>query len=196
MSSPPSRIAELSVMIANHTKLIDEYLTSKKLPYLSFDAIDPMELPSRIEMSRKVVLQATQELNDLLQPPLGILQNLHHNLVVPLHLITRYEIAQKVPVDGEITFKDLAEQIGVNEKSLKQILRMGTAYRVFDEPRPGVLTHSPASRLIRDDKNIESWVSAGAEELWLAATRVVDAFGKWPDASALGETVSITLSFM
>jgi hypothetical protein len=67
---------------------VDKFITDKQLPHPSFDAKAPVELglPPDIERARCAVLQATQELNDLLQKPRDILLN-HH--VHPLELLTR-----------------------------------------------------------------------------------------------------------
>jgi len=77
--SSPSRIAELSAVVASHTKQIDDYLTENGLLQPSFDANGPvdLQLPPQLEQARAIVLQASQELNDLLQGPRDILFN-HH----------------------------------------------------------------------------------------------------------------------
>lgn len=77
MSRSPSRIAELSCTVAEHTQIIDQYLADNGLPYPSFDANGPVSLglPKNIEQSRAIVLEASQELNDLLQGPRDLLFN-------------------------------------------------------------------------------------------------------------------------
>jgi hypothetical protein len=78
-------IAELAATVAQHTQAIDTYLAENNLPYPSFDADGPADLglPPDLELSRAIVLQASQELNDLLQGPRELLFN-HH--VRPPHL--------------------------------------------------------------------------------------------------------------
>ena len=77
MSSRRSRIAELASTISTCTDRIDSYLTEKGLPHPSFDANGPADLglPPDLEQSRIVLLEASQELNDLLQGPKALLQN-------------------------------------------------------------------------------------------------------------------------
>jgi len=77
MSASPSRIAELAATVAQHTKKIDDYLTARNLPQPSFEADGPANvgLLPNIEASRIAVLQASQELNDLLQGPRDLLFN-------------------------------------------------------------------------------------------------------------------------
>jgi hypothetical protein len=79
MSSSRSKIADLATRVAIHTQKVDAYLAEKSLPQPSFDEDGPLDLglPADIEQSRIIVLQATQELNDLLKGPRDLLFE-HH----------------------------------------------------------------------------------------------------------------------
>ncbi|KHO11641.1 hypothetical protein MAA_10585 [Metarhizium robertsii ARSEF 23] len=153
MTSLQSLLAELANAVAVHTQRIDSYLREKALPHPSFAADSPVDpgLPPELEQSRLAVLEASQELNDLLQGPTDILFN-HH--LVPLKLISQFDVAKEIPANGEITFGDLAAKIGVDCAALTRTLRLGIAHRVFNEPHPGVITHSAVSKLIADDSRV------------------------------------------
>ena len=97
---------------------------------------------------------------------------LQHNQLLPLKFISRFDIAKKVPVDGEANFADLATTSAVDQSTLSRILRLGIAYRVFREPRPGVIAHSAASRVIAEDPDVADFVGANADEMWPAADKV------------------------
>lgn len=112
-------------------------------------------------------------------------------MLAPLKLISRHEIAKKVPVGGETTFKDLAASIGIDEGAITHILRMGIAYRLFQEPRPGVIAHSAASRQLAEDTRAAGWVAANVDEMWPAAEKLVEALEKWPEASEPNQTVCV-----
>jgi hypothetical protein len=77
MASSQSRIAELATTVAHHTQRVDNYLAERGLPCPSFEVDGPVDLalPPEIEESRTVVLQASQELNDLLQGPRNLIFN-------------------------------------------------------------------------------------------------------------------------
>ncbi|KAI0100071.1 putative O-methyltransferase [Nemania sp. FL0031] len=190
MSAPQSRIAELASIVASNTQQIDEYLAKNALPYPSFEPNSPTDLglPPNLERLRIAALEATQELNDLLQGPRDLLFNHHHNQLVYLKFISEFGIANHVPVDGEITYGDLAAKIRVDEAALSRILRMAIANRVFREPRPGVVSHSSVSRQIADDPNMADWVSSNVNEMWPSAERLVDALKKWPSAEEPNQT--------
>jgi len=113
-----------------------------------------------------------------------------HNFLVYLKLISHFDLAHKVPVDGDISFIDLAADIGINHTALARILRLGIANHVFKEPRPGVVAHSAASKQIADDPRVASWVGGNVDEMWPAAEKVVDALKKWPQAAEPNQTVS------
>lgn len=84
MTSAPSHIANLAAAIAENTLRIDRYLADSDSPYPSFDAHAPVDLhlPPELEQARATVLQATQELNDLLQGPRDLLFNHHVSCVL------------------------------------------------------------------------------------------------------------------
>jgi hypothetical protein len=77
LPSSQSRIAELATTISQHTRCVDDYLTENDSLHPSFHVDGPAELrlPSEIEQSRIIALQASQELNDLLQKPKDLLFN-------------------------------------------------------------------------------------------------------------------------
>lgn len=77
MASSQSRIAELAATVATHTDRVDSYLSKEGLPHPSFEANGPgdLKLPPEIEQSRSMVIEASQELNDLLQGPRNLLFN-------------------------------------------------------------------------------------------------------------------------
>ena len=100
-----------------------------------------------------------------------------------------------MPVDGEVSFADLAADVGIEHGALARVLRLGIAYRIFREPRPGVIAHSAASRQIADNSLVASWVGANVDEMWPAAEKVVDALTKWPEAAEANQTVRPCILF-
>lgn len=77
--SNTSRIAELSAIISTNTAKVDEYLKSHSLPSPSFGEDHPADLgipPDAVEIdnARNVALEASIELQDLLQGPASLLR--------------------------------------------------------------------------------------------------------------------------
>jgi hypothetical protein len=113
-----------------------------------------------------------------------------HNLLVYLKLISEYNIANKIPLDSEVAFKELATDIGIDEGAVTRILRLAIAHRIFCEPRPGFIAHSAASRQIADDACVADWVGTNVDEMWPAAQKLMDALKKWPQAAEPNQTAS------
>lgn len=105
-----------------------------------------------------------------------------------LKLIHHFDIANKVPASGGITYEDLASSIGVNCDALCRILRFGIAFRVFQEPQLGTIAHSAASRQIAKHGAVADWVGANVDDMWPAAQKVVDALVQWPSADEPNQT--------
>jgi len=82
--TPQTRIAELSTLISTHISKIDSWFIEHKVETPSFSAnySPDHNLPPEIEKSRSIVLNATQELNELLQGPRDHIFN--HTVRLPL----------------------------------------------------------------------------------------------------------------
>ena len=105
-------------------------------------------------------------------------------------MISRFDIASKIPLQGEISYTELAADVGIDHTALCRILRFGIAHRIFNEDRPGFISHSAASRQIKEDMRVADWVGANFDDMWPAAEKVVDALAKWPLAEEPTQTVS------
>ncbi|KAI0139471.1 putative O-methyltransferase [Hypoxylon sp. NC0597] len=185
-----THIVRLATTILTHTHIIDEHLAKSKLPYPSFEADGPVDLNylKNVEASRLKVIEATQELNDLLQGPKELVLNHQHNQLLHLRFISHFGIAKKVPLNGGMTFEDLANRICVEASVVRRILRFSIAHCIFREPRPGVIAHSAASRQIAENPAIADWVSVNVNELWPLAIKTVDALTKWRRADEPNQT--------
>lgn len=110
-------------------------------------------------------------------------------VVAYLELISRFDIASKVPIDGEVSFASLADMLGFNCAAVTSILRLGIAHRMFREPRRGFIAHSAVSRQLAVNTGIASWIRNGVDDMWPACQKIVDALIKWPRAEEPNQTV-------
>lgn len=81
-------------------------------------------------------------------------------------------MAQAFPVGGEATFLQISEKCGLNEVDVRRLLRHAMSYRVFCEPRKGVVAHTGASQLLAQDQELQAWLGACVEEMWPSALQV------------------------
>lgn len=78
---------------------------------------------------------------------------------------------------------------GLPEKNVRKVVRYAVAQKIFEEPRPGVIKHSAASRLLAENPDIHDYVATVSNELWQAAAQTCNALAKWPASEEPTETV-------
>lgn len=151
--------------------------------------------------SRGILIQAIRDLEKLALGPLDALNILvsnvhtsssthqpHNRLTTPpqpldvasTHAIARYNIAHHVP-DAGTTIPALASALPfADEEYLARVLRHAIANGLFQEPQPGLITHTRLSRLLRDDPDALAMVQFVTEDLWPVPLRMCDALDRWP----------------
>ena len=170
-----ARILELASQISKDTAKVNDYLVSQGLPQPSFGIDGPVNLSlesPEAEAARLDTIGASMELADLLQGPVACLRPAIN--ASSLEAIYRWNIPSKVPLDGgPISFSALAEECNMYEPNLRRILRYAILYhRVFQEPRPGFVTHSAASALLVKDPATFDALGMMYDESWQAFARV------------------------
>lgn len=91
--------------------------------------------------------------------------------MMSLNVIHRFGIANTFAPGEETTFTKIAEDTGLSQGVIKQVIRHSTTLRVFQETRKGVIVHTSRSALMRDSRraNHLSW---GVDEVVPAGLRV------------------------
>ncbi|KAL9594232.1 MAG: hypothetical protein Q9219_007149 [cf. Caloplaca sp. 3 TL-2023] len=186
-----SRIAELAATIVANTKQVDTHFANKGLQGPSFDPDGSAGavLDGEIAASRLALLNATDELHALMQGPADIITRQPFNSWISLQAIVRFGLATSFPEgQDEATFQQIAQISGLPEDQVRRILRHAMTFRIFQEPREGIVRHTAASKTIADDPSMRQWVGLISEELWPAATKAVHAFMKWPGSAEPNQT--------
>lgn len=70
-----------------------------------------------------------------------------------------------------MAFADIAEKSGVSENMIRRLLRHAMTMRVFQEPEPGMVAHTAASKLL-SIPFMNDWLRTGTDELWPSAVKV------------------------
>ncbi|KAL9621340.1 MAG: hypothetical protein Q9160_004231 [Pyrenula sp. 1 TL-2023] len=95
---------------------------------------------------------------------------------ISLEAIYRWNIPKQVPLNGEISFAELARKVSQAEPTVRRIIRYAIVWhRVFHEPRIGHVAHSSASRLLVEDPEFFDGLGLMFEETWKAFSRTCDA---------------------
>ncbi|CAG8971742.1 hypothetical protein HYALB_00007222 [Hymenoscyphus albidus] len=166
----PNRITELASIISLNTAKVDGYLEKHNKPTPSFNINAPLDLgippeAPEIEATRKKALAASIELQDLLQGPTACSRPVLNG--TSLNAIYTYDIASKVPLDGKISFQDLAKRCGFRELELRRVLRFAMCWhRVFCEPERGYVAHTAASGQLMEDQRAMDMAGLMFDEGW------------------------------
>ncbi|KAI1345901.1 S-adenosyl-L-methionine-dependent methyltransferase [Xylaria sp. FL0043] len=192
---PAPRIVELAQRIATNTAKVSEYLTANDLPQPSFDLDTPPNgpvpkdaAPEIIELHQSV-LDDTVELQHLMLGPRDYLvTGFPHNVLLPQQAVTRFGLARGLPIDGETTFAEMAASSGLAESDIRKLVRYAVSQRIFEEPRPGIIRHSAASRLLAEDAGVHDYVATCSDELWQAAAQTCNAMARFPGSGEPTQT--------
>lgn len=76
-----------------------------------------------------------------------------------------------VPDGGQISFGEIAEQIGVPEHIVQRMLRFAMTMHIFREPNPGFVAHTKTSKAMTNAK-MADWNGWGVEGMWPSTFRV------------------------
>ena len=85
-------------------------------------------------------------------------------------------------MNEEASFAQIAQKCGLREDDTRRLLRHAMAYRIFREPRKGVVAHSPVSKVLAEIPLVRQLVGQGCEDMLPAAVHVVDAMAQWPNS--------------
>ncbi|KAL2036960.1 hypothetical protein N7G274_010245 [Stereocaulon virgatum] len=187
-----SRIAELASVIQAHTLIVDEYVSSHRLPSPSFDVSMPpqLHLPETIESFATAIIEATSELHSLL---LGLMSFLVHQIdsphnLISLHAISRFQIASSFLIDKETSFVEIARECQLDEDEIRRIIRHATTNHTFKKPKNGIRVHMAASKALVEVPLLREWLQQACDDMWPAASRFVYATVKWSASEEPSQT--------
>lgn len=189
-----TRLTDLARTVLQQTSLIEDYFNTNNLPPPSFDEHSPAELPltAKLQPARQRAIDAAMELQDLLMGPAMQLRPVLN--ATSLQAIYKYNIPSHVPLDGSISFEELAPKVGLKQSDLQRTLRFAIVYhRVFQEKKLGVVSHSAASRLLVEDPGAMAGLGFMFDECYQAFAHTVDAM-EAPEFPGPDECVSLILA--
>ena len=187
-----SRIVELSTIISENTRKIDVHLHKAGIPSPSFDSdLQDIDYAEEIRPARLAVIDATHELNELVIGARGLLSrygSLQLMKFAVLRFVYRFKIAEKVPLNGDISYEKLSELTAMRPATLRQVLRAAMSYYMFAEKRPGFVSHSSITRLFLEDSALQDCTGWTLEDLLPAFMGITDALQDYPAADDPSKT--------
>ncbi|TGJ84797.1 hypothetical protein E0Z10_g3946 [Xylaria hypoxylon] len=176
------RIDQLAATISANTSSITNYLHQNGLPFPSFDVDGPitLNLSPQAEHARSTAIDALQELLDLLQGPITCMIPKYNG--TSLQIISRHDIARKVPKEGTISFTELAKATDLHVNDLKRIMRYAMSFhRLFVEPQEGFVAHSAGSKKLATDEIVRAGLGQSFNEFYGSFARTADALDSFKD---------------
>ncbi|KAM7201231.1 S-adenosyl-L-methionine-dependent methyltransferase [Naviculisporaceae sp. PSN 640] len=192
-SLPPSYIVQLANRISANTAIVDEYLRANNLPPLTFDVDGPIDnwIPdgeTEIAAARDAIIDDTEELGRIVTGPRDHIMHSTLHRLSAFQVIPRFRLAHSFPIGKEATFADIAASSGLLESVTRQVIRHGVVNGFFVEPRPGVVAHNAASRLLVEDPVLHDCLDACFNESLPASAHTAEALGKYPLSEEPRET--------
>lgn len=92
----------------------------------------------------------------------------------------RYKIPLKFPVGDKIAVAELARSCDVDEEVFTRIVQHAVTKRFLAQPEPGYIAHTAFSSMLANAPPLIEWVGLVSEDLWPAATRIIQSLIKWP----------------
>lgn len=191
-STPLTTLAE---DIASYAQTLSTYFTSFNLPQPSLEVDAPEDypagLPEEIQQARMNLREASTAMAALASGPKEDIMHLawgYHDIST-LKFLNHFHVAEAVPLVGSISFSQVAATTKTSEGHLRRILRFAMLNRLFREPEPGMVAHTPSSRLLVTSEQVKAWVGYRTEETAPAAFKVAEAHERWgPNAQEREQT--------
>lgn len=189
MTSPTSLLPQLANQIALYTKTLTEYLESNNLPQPSFDADGPAHPIPKGEdtpsAARNGLIEASKALHALAVGPTETTRFFCTNeiyLVGAMRVLCEHNVPQNVPLQGDISMKELAAKTGLSEGLLPRFLRMAMVNYYFCEPRPGFVAHTAWSKPLATDEKARACIWFRHAETFPTVAKLPEAVNKFPDS--------------
>jgi 6-hydroxytryprostatin B O-methyltransferase len=99
-----------------------------------------------------------------------------------------------VPLDGEVSYGELASKIGLGVSLVRRILRMATTTRIFREPRVGFVAHTANSAIFVRQPLMSALVGQNLDDVLPATVKMSEALQQYGDSEEPGEA-ALSLAF-
>ncbi|KAG4032385.1 hypothetical protein MFRU_007g02890 [Monilinia fructicola] len=165
-------ILALAQNILELTQDMTKYIQANNLtaPTFALDSQDPPATPEyrNLHATLKTSLEDLSRLIDGPRKWLRAFCCTGYDLAA-LQVALDFEFFQLVPAHGEITLQELAKKAGLDVDRATRIIRQLMTYRIFEELKPEVISHSSTSLLVHQDEELRSVVHYSLDEMLKAA---------------------------
>lgn len=169
---PPSSILALAQNVLELTQQMTVYLQANNLaaPTFALSSQEPPDTPEYRSL-HATLKTSLEDLSRLIDGPRKWLRAYcctGYDLGA-LQVALDFEFFQLIPAHGELSVEDLAKKSGLDVDRTGRIVRQLMTYRIFEELRPRILSHSSTSLLMQQDEELRSVVHYSLDEMLKAA---------------------------
>jgi hypothetical protein len=108
--------------------------------------------------------------------------------VLSLKAVSHWDIAQLVPLAGEISYVNLSKKSGLELTALRRLLRHAMTNGMFTEKTKDHVAHNSMSRILVEDPKTAAWVDLQTETIFLGGAHQCEALDRWPGSESKRET--------
>ncbi|KAL9116310.1 MAG: hypothetical protein Q9187_007166 [Circinaria calcarea] len=192
----------LTKTISECSKVIGDCINKQGFPQLSLEVDGPAEFPvppsfPQVTAARFKLLEATRLLNSLVSGPTESVRAIsfsHHDCAA-LRSLYRFNIAQAVPLEGEISFQEVSEKVGLDEERTKRIIQYSMTNGIFKPTRSGYFAHTGMSKAIFSNKYVHAWIGHNLEDVYPAGACTTDILEKYRSYSGSSSETGFQLAF-
>ncbi|KAJ5618274.1 hypothetical protein N7528_006917 [Penicillium herquei] len=181
-----SAMEQLSQSLARDVGSLTEYLDSIGSPAPSLDRNTPtVVLPNNAteeaHATRERILDGALKIFQLAAGPSEYLANLQmgYQYISCVRWLCHFQIFHLVPLEGSISYADLAILAKVPKGALKSITRMAMTNGVFVEMPPQHIAHSATSALLQTSPESHAWAVFNSNISVQTALAMVNVHKNW-----------------
>ncbi|KAI4113180.1 MAG: hypothetical protein LQ345_005784 [Seirophora villosa] len=180
-------LTELAAQISSHAQKIEETLAAHDLPQPSFAVDGPPTMPAgpefrELQKTRLALMDAARDMEHLTTGPEAWIKSSVLSFAadwLTLAVLAHWDVFSAVPLDGEISYADLALKVGLAEERLRRFIRQAMTNHIFTESRPGFVAHTATSAVPARIPSFRWYIEHNAEDGGPAYPHVIPALEKW-----------------
>ena len=112
-----------------------------------------------------------------------------------MRTIYRFNVAQAVPLEGDITYQEVATQVRLDVDRTRRIMQHAMTNGIFKQTRPGHVAHTGISAQLVQDKYAHAMVGHNVEDVYPSAACNADALEKHPENDGDPTETGMNLAF-
>lgn len=108
--------------------------------------------------------------------------------ILALRAVYTLKLPQAVPLQGSISYEEVARSVGVNQLVLRRLFHYAITLHIFTEPEPDRIAHSAASRHLVEVPAAFDAIGLAIEDLAPSSLKTIEALQTHPQATEPNET--------